>query len=318
MRTRVYDASTGLVTSETDANNSVTTSYTYDYLGRRRTVNEAGLRTTTTDYDDLRRVVTTTSALDSSHNLKTASTFDWLGRTVLTRKTADDGTQPDAADTTSAIRTVSPYLYPSTADGYSYQLASNPYVTGSEESMGWTRAKLDQMGRAVEVTTYSGSAKPAPWGANTSSTGSVTTAYNADATTVTDQASKVRVSYVDALGRLVQVVEDPSWLNYQTSYRYDTLDDLAGVCQGGTFSGTTCSGTQSRTFTYSSLGRLVSAGNPEICGLRLRLLAAQGTCSRRGCPPRLTCDILFLELGNCADVASREACLLCRAVRVYP
>jgi len=129
--------------------------------------------------------------------------------------------------------------------------------------MGWTRTTRDRMGRPVEVTTYAGADRPWPWGSNSTSTGTATTSYDAEAVTVTDAAGKVRTSYVDALGRLVKVVEAPSGENYVTSYRYDALDNLAGVCHGGIFSGTACPGGSSRTFDYSSLGRLYSATNLE-------------------------------------------------------
>ena len=58
----------------------------------------------------------------------------------------------------------------------------------------------------------------------------------------------------DALGRLKEVYEDPSGLNYLTSYSYDVLDNLTGVTQ---------STQPSRTFVYDSLKRLKSATNPE-------------------------------------------------------
>ncbi|HEY3102502.1 MAG TPA: RHS repeat domain-containing protein [Pyrinomonadaceae bacterium] len=67
--------------------------------------------------------------------------------------------------------------------------------------------------------------------------------------TATDQASKSRKSVSDALGRLTGVYEDPSGLNYQTSYSYDVLNDLTQVSQGS----------QTRTFIYDSLKRLTSA-----------------------------------------------------------
>ena len=54
---------------------------------------------------------------------------------------------------------------------------------------------------------------------------------------MTDPAGKVRRNHTDALGRLVEVKEDPSGLNYTTKYRYGALDNLEGVCQGGTFDG---------------------------------------------------------------------------------
>jgi len=71
--------------------------------------------------------------------------------------------------------------------------------------------------------------------------------------TVTDQAGKARKSVTDALGRLIQVYEDPAGLNYQTTYAYDVLDNLTTVTQG----------TQTRSFVYDSLKRLISATNPE-------------------------------------------------------
>lgn len=74
---------------------------------------------------------------------------------------------------------------------------------------------------------------------------------------MSDPASKIRVTTADALGRITEVIEDPgtfpAQLNYTTSYAYDLLDNLTGVTQGS----------QPRSFTYDSLGRLVKATNPE-------------------------------------------------------
>ncbi|HYR91054.1 MAG TPA: hypothetical protein VE422_43760 [Terriglobia bacterium] len=96
------------------------------------------------------------------------------------------------------------------------------------------------MGRKHEIT-------------NHRRTGTGTTLYDEKWTKQTDPAGKVRHQRRDALGRLLQVVEDPSTLNYSTTYTYDPLDNLVGVTQGS----------QTRSFTYSSLSRLLSATNPE-------------------------------------------------------
>ena len=81
----------------------------------------------------------------------------------------------------------------------------------------------------------------------------LTTSYSGNTVTVTDQAGKKRKSVTDALGRLKEVYEDPTGLNYLTTYNYDALDNLTTVNQG----------TQTRTFVYDSLKRLRSATNPE-------------------------------------------------------
>ncbi len=79
------------------------------------------------------------------------------------------------------------------------------------------------------------------------------TSYLGNTVTVTDQAGKNRKSETDALGRLKQVWENPTGLNYQTGYSYEVLDNLTTVAQG----------VQTHTFVYDSLKRLTSATNPE-------------------------------------------------------
>jgi YD repeat-containing protein len=128
--------------------------------------------------------------------------------------------------------------------------------------MGWTRTKADNAGRTFEVQTFAGSVLPAPWAGNSTSTGTVATAYDSIYTTVMDQAGKVRRSKLDGLGRLIRVDEPSDAANtlgsqdsptQATNYQYDALGNLTQVLQGN----------QSRSFTYSSLGRLKSASNPE-------------------------------------------------------
>jgi len=115
--------------------------------------------------------------------------------------------------------------------------ASNPHR--NSETPVYTTTTYDLAGRLTSVTTPDG--------------GAVSTAYNGNQTTVTDQAGKQRRSETDALGRLIKIIEDPAGLNYETFYSYDALGNLRLVTQGS----------QTRTFVYNSLSQLVSATNPE-------------------------------------------------------
>jgi RHS repeat-associated protein len=81
----------------------------------------------------------------------------------------------------------------------------------------------------------------------------VSTTYNGNQVTVTDQAGKKRRSESDAHGRLTKVTEAPGVFDYVTNYSYDALGNLRLVKQGS----------QTRTFAYDSLSRLMSATNPE-------------------------------------------------------
>ncbi|HEX7331728.1 MAG TPA: RHS repeat-associated core domain-containing protein, partial [Pyrinomonadaceae bacterium] len=105
--------------------------------------------------------------------------------------------------------------------------------------LAWTIQAFDALGRVISVTTPDNAV--------------VTTSYSGNSVTVTDQAGKARRSVSDALGRLLEVYEDPNGLNHQTTYLYDVLDNLVKVTQGS----------QQRFFMYDSLKRLLRARNPE-------------------------------------------------------
>ncbi len=121
--------------------------------------------------------------------------------------------------------------------GRVYQV-SNPYAVPGSPSY-WTSTGYDGLGRVVQVTD--------PDGSYSSST------YSGNVIAVTDEAGKKRQTTTDAAGRITQVVEDPAGLNLTTQYTYDALDDLAAVEQSS----------QSRSFAYDGLKRLICAQNPE-------------------------------------------------------
>ena len=50
--------------------------------------------------------------------------------------------------------------------------------------------------------------------------------YIGPSVTATDPAGKSRKSTSDSSGRVIQVIEDPNGVAYQTNYTYDALNDL--------------------------------------------------------------------------------------------
>jgi RHS repeat-associated protein len=73
------------------------------------------------------------------------------------------------------------------------------------------------------------------------------------ATTTVAPGSKRMRHDRDGFGRLIKAVEDPLGLNLETTYTNDLLDRLTQVTQG----------VQTRSFSYDSLGRMVSTTQPE-------------------------------------------------------
>ncbi|HBB89635.1 MAG TPA: hypothetical protein DC047_18670 [Blastocatellia bacterium] len=240
--TTVYDYYTGLVTSQTDANgNASTVDYTNQLLGTVDPFGRPGVisspavggqsRQTRTFYADSLRTVRVVSDLNSANDgiLKSESVSDTLGRILETHQyetTNDYITVKHAYDNVNRI-----------------EKTSNPFRAG--EPVLWTTAVTDVLGRVISVTTPDSAM--------------VSTSYNANTVTVTDQTGKNRKSVSDALGRLTQVYEDPnglngvSPLNDLTRYTYDVLGNLRRVDQGE----------QQRFFMYDSLSRLIRAKNPE-------------------------------------------------------
>lgn len=178
-------------------------------------------------YDDTNRIVTITTDLNTNNDgaLVSKIVYDQMGRKSETRQ-YESGTNYIASQ----------IQYDALGRAYK---TSNPFRPWQSETAVWTTSAFDALGRVTSVSTPDSAV--------------VSTSYLGNAVTVTDQAGKARKSVGDALGRTTSVYEDPSGLNYQTSYSYDTLDNLITVTQG----------VQTRTFAYDSLKRLTSVSNPE-------------------------------------------------------
>ena len=186
-------------------------------------------RRVTTSYLDSARQVIVAADLNAENDklLKTRTTTDQLGRPILSEQT-EDGTN-------YTISGVNKYL-----DMGRVTLTSSARRGTASTTDSWTRITKDNAGRVIEVATFGGATQPAWSGTTGVFTGAVTTTYEANFTTVTDQAGKMRRSMVDALGRLRRVDEPDAAGNpgpttnpaQPTSYAYDVLGNLTTVTQG--------------------------------------------------------------------------------------
>ncbi len=280
-----YDFHTGLPVRVTDEDNGVSVESEYDILGRNtKTITAPGTpleQWTTTEYSHSERRIVTRSDLETVGDGRSISVqhFDRLGRVRLSR-VIENASNEDPYNEQHGIKVETKYMT-STQCGFdstqtcSVQVVSNPFRASNssnasnEETMGWTRSSKNSSGLQTEIKTFVGSSLPAPLGANENSTGSVLTNVDGDRVLVTDQAGKRRISKTNALGQLEEVwevlaaseagSESVAFPNttvahgFRTAYGYDTLNNLTTVSQG----------VQTRTFSYSSLSRLLSAANPE-------------------------------------------------------
>ncbi len=244
-----YDYDTGLKTSTTDLNSQVTTD-SYDSSWRLTNVTRpTGGGQTSFCYTDLSASncaqgsapfqVVITKAITSSTNEIATAAVDGLGRLAQTQLNSDpDGvtytqTTYDAMGRKSSV--------------YNPTRCSPPTTNcNSETTWGYSTNNYDALGRVTSAVEQDGS--------------TVSTSYASfPCTTVTDETGKSRKSCVDGLGRMTGVWEDPSGVDYETDYQYDTLGNLLTVTQNGSNS----SNKRKRTFGYDSLSRLLSASNPE-------------------------------------------------------
>ncbi|MGJ5814500.1 RHS repeat domain-containing protein [Paludibaculum fermentans] len=254
-----YDCATGLVKDEiVTSNQNLTAHSDYDRYGRvTSTATGSGLgspneHTTSTEYyDGARRVRVVTDGL-----LGRVSYFNQLGALYRESENADDAVSAIGVGSTHDIRTVSgARMVPSIG---TYSLTSNPYVSDGSAT-GWALRLSDAAGRTTDVYYYPGATKPAPFGNTSVSPTHETYRYSGLTTTFTDPSGRSRETTVDALGRVKSASEG---VLSSASYGYDALDNLTSVTMVDSTS-YPVEVTQTRTFGYSSLGRLVSATNPE-------------------------------------------------------
>lgn len=196
------------------------------------------------------------SSLTNSNGLTTTSTnnLDGLGR-LLNKQVSGTGlSTPIHTDTTY--------------DALGRRLSvSNPYQSTGDSTYGKDTYLYDALSRITSITHqdnnsttgFYGAAVPSNGGRSTQLCSSTNYGYGFP-TLSSDEAGRMRQSWTDALGRLIEVDEpDPSSGSLTsgnangTCYIYDALDNLIEVDQG----------TQQRKYTYDMISRVLTAQTPE-------------------------------------------------------
>ena len=244
-----YDYNIGKAISTTDVNGETTHYYYSDLLNRLTSVRRPDGGSTTITYNDTPSAVSVTSseAQSSGSPIVATTLYDGLGRK-----------SSSALSEGSGYSIVTAYGYDGRGRQNCASLPLSVTATFPCSSSSGTTTVYDGITRPTSVTEADGS--------------TTRTAYVNNQTFVQDPAGFVRLSVVDAAGRLISVQENPtsslpsgitsssgSTIAYTTSYTYDPLDDLTSVTQ----TDPNGAGTLQRTFVYDSVKRLVQATNPE-------------------------------------------------------
>jgi len=240
-----FDFNTGLKTSATDLNNQ-TTSYGYDSLWRLASVHHPDGGTLTychsvTSTSECPGAISSpsvllTEMLNANQSEQFEADVDGLGRKVKDR-VLSDLSGVDMVDTTyDAAGRV--------------QSVSNPYRTTGDSTYGITTYLYDALNR--KTYEYHADGSYLQW------------IYSGNVVTSQDEMGNQWQRTSDALGRLTKVLE-PNGVSapasMETDYTYDALGNLLTVAQKGAVG--TDTPLPTRTFTYDSLSRLVTAFNLE-------------------------------------------------------
>jgi YD repeat-containing protein len=247
------DSNTGNVNSHTDQTNQITTYYHNDPLARLKkivypptTIGSGQMAQGETDvsYDDSAHTVTTTVISTPNPSVTTVETYDSLGR-LIAKGVSGGATVETRYDLLGRVASVStPHLSGQSADGstlYSYDALGriryqcqpdngsvSPCISGGQPGVSYLEWKYTD--------------------------GSITTFY--------DEVRNTWQRQSDTEGRLIYVTEKGNATNplsLLTQYGYNTLGNLTSVMQSGAAGETT----RSRSFSYDSLSRLITANNPE-------------------------------------------------------
>ena len=237
-----YDFNTGLMLSSTDPNGRVSQT-TYDTTSLRPvTASAASGAHTDYSYDDANLTLTETTYLESH---PTHTTIANQNVKVL------NGRGQIRQEQALGVGGVWDYVDTVFDSSGRVTQQSRPYRSG--DTIRWNTSVYDGLSRVTSTTAPDGSVVQTFY--NESNRPSAASSTAGDTARVVDPWGRERWGRTDALGRLVEVVEPDqngsgsvASNGMATTYGYDTLGNLTSVTQGS----------QTRSFKYDSLGRLVA------------------------------------------------------------
>jgi RHS repeat-associated protein len=244
-----YYWGSGKLATSTDQNGVSSYAHYFDVLDRPTRTKDGAGGWLLTNYTSPRIVDSYVGLADASASTSCVSCrheetlLDSLGR-VTTVELVND---PDGLTTTSISYDANGRL----------ATQSNPYRSSSDPTYGVSSFFYDGLNRLTTVTHPDSSTSSAAYGASVAASQACSTAtygYGIPAQ-YTDEAGKMRRTWTDGLGRIVEVDElNNGGSTYATTcYKYDALNNLIQVAQGS----------QTRSNTYDGLSRLTSATTPE-------------------------------------------------------
>jgi RHS repeat-associated protein len=219
------DFNTSLQMGVMDPNGRTTTVYSRDAALRPTQIDLPTGATQTASYNDSTQSSSRSKSYDDDGTTKTVTLmtdYDGWGR-IIHQTNVHGGQVNTSYDNMGRVAST-----------------SNPFTVGGSPSYS-TSYTYDALGRQT-ITTLPDSQ-------------TVTTTYNGNRTTFTDQVNRKMQQVTDGLGQLVTVNEQDSSgnLTQATNYSYDVLSNLTQVDQGG----------QSRSYKYDALSRLLYEKIPE-------------------------------------------------------
>jgi YD repeat-containing protein len=251
-----WDFNKGELRTLTDENNQQTSYQYVDPWWRLTSSTFPDGGSVTNTYSDAgpNPSVTTTTLISTGNNLQTETIMDAVGHVIHNELLSD----PSGTDYTDTV-------YNGFGQVYSI---SNPYRSTSDPTYGVTTYAYDSLNHKTLQSQPDGSVLQ--WCYNdVASSGQTNCTANASSqnssdTSIdfSDEVGNHWQRTYDGLGRMTAVLEPNGTSqapSMETDYAYDGLDDLTSVVQNGSNS----NNARNRTFSYDSLGRLVSATNPE-------------------------------------------------------